>query len=332
VPDWDPCREWLRFQALRRGAAAGVALALPCEHTPRWDAERGAPYVSGVLGIVADPVSGYVRGEFGLSAFADAGKAAKAQLVEEDVVEEGTCVPFAVLAHPSLDAASVPDRPRLRSRPLAPDLSLSSASLAESLDGARSLGEPATGDDVRVLIPADVLAEYEQLCRAHEGQEVGGLLVGHIRRDVGSRDLFVHVTAQLPARHTAASATRLTFTPDTWNDLRASLALRGQGEIAVGWHHAHPVRRWCAKCPEERQRTCGLRGDFLSEDDRLLHRAIFPRAYGIALVVNDVAFAAPTFSLFGWRRGVLELRGFDVTAARPLSPDSPPLIPVATHA
>ena len=55
-----------------------------------------------------------------------------------------------------------------------------------------------------------------------------------------------------------------------------------------------------------------MRGDFLSEDDRLLHRAVFPGAWNLALVVNDVAYDDPTLSLFGWRRGLLALRGHHV--------------------
>jgi hypothetical protein len=59
-----------------------------------------------------------------------------------------------------------------------------------------------------------------------------------------------------------------------------------------------------------------MRGDFLSEDDRLLHRTIFPRAYGLALVVNDVSFSDPTHSLFGWRNGLIELRDYRVLDPR----------------
>ena len=49
---------------------------------------------------------------------------------------------------------------------------------------------------------------------------------------------------------------------------------------------------------------------FLSADDRALHRAVFPRAYSLALVVTDAGRGDPTFALFGWREGVLERRGF----------------------
>ena len=78
----------------------------------------------------------------------------------------------------------------------------------------------------------------------------------------------------------------------------------------LGWWHSHPVREWCKDCTRERQQTCALAAGFLSAHDRALHRHVFPRAYSLALVVNDVACGGPTFSLFGWRDGLLEPRGF----------------------
>jgi hypothetical protein len=122
-----------------------------------------------------------------------------------------------------------------------------------------------------------------------------------------------------------ATAQRLTFTSDTWTDFRRALELRRRDEIMLGWWHSHPVREWCRKCPIERQRDCAMRGDFLSEDDRLLHRTIFPRAWGLALVVNDVSFSDPTHSLFGWRLGVIELRDFRVLDPRETALASSPI-------
>jgi hypothetical protein len=51
----------------------------------------------------------------------------------------------------------------------------------------------------------------------------------------------------------------------------------------------------------------------LSVDDRQLHRVAFPRAYTCALVVSDVDDDNVGHALFGWRRGVLERRGFHVS-------------------
>ena len=78
----------------------------------------------------------------------------------------------------------------------------------------------------------------------------------------------------------------------------------------LGWFHSHPVREWCKKCPLEDQRRCRMAHDFFSPQDVLLHRTMFSPAFNVALVVNDVAFSDPTFSLFGWRHGLVQPRGF----------------------
>jgi hypothetical protein len=131
-------------------------------------------------------------------------------------------------------------------------------------------------DDMPVFIPDRVLAEAAALTHAAEGCETGGILIGRLHRDAALPEIFVEVTAQIPAEH------------------------------------SHPVKKWCAarECTIEKQKNCALSKDFFSEDDRAVMRAAFPRAYSIGLVVNDVACSAPTFSLFGWREGKIHPRGF----------------------
>jgi hypothetical protein len=57
-----------------------------------------------------------------------------------------------------------------------------------------------------------------------------------------------------------------------------------------------------------------------------LHRAVFPRAYSVALVISDGCEDAgrPIWRLFGWRQGMLMARGFHV-----LLPAAPPAAAVA---
>jgi len=102
---------------------------------------------------------------------------------------------------------------------------------------------------------------------------------------------------------------KLTFTSDTWTDVRAAVALRNAGELLVGWWHSHPAHAWCKACPLERQRVCQLSTGFLSTEDRALHRAMFVAAFTQALVVTQSAAGLET-KLFGWRRGALQPRGF----------------------
>ena len=66
---------------------------------------------------------------------------------------------------------------------------------------------------------------------------------------------------------------------------------------------------------------------FFSAQDRALHRAVFPRAYAVALVVNQIAEQEQTFSLFGWRQGLIQARGFHVLNGLPTLPAPTPGTP-----
>ena len=76
--------------------------------------------------------------------------------------------------------------------------------------------------------------------------------------------------------------------------------------------NTHPVTAICRHqgCSEEAQRKCPMARDYFSEHDRFLHRTMFPRSYALGLVVNDWTFAPPSASLFGYRAGLIDVRGF----------------------
>lgn len=324
--DWDPLQESVRFVALQRGIAASQALSLDCTATPIWSAERGEPYVGGIRVSARATGAAELSVDFCTNAFSSLASAAATALVTEGVLTDGEVYRFLPMAFSQSNAADAPLLlGRLRTRQLAPVLPIASGSLVSFTARATRVesGGEEPGDDCPVFIPESILAEARMLARATEARETGGLLVGHLHRDTGGSGLFLQVTAQLPARHVDASSTKLTFTSDTWTDFRAALALRRRDETMLGWWHSHPVREWCKACPEEKQRACSLRGDFLSGDDRLLHRAVFPGAWNLALVVNDVGYDDPTVSLFGWRRGVLALRGHHILGAAPAASTHP---------
>ncbi len=163
--------------------------------------------------------------------------------------------------------------------------------------------------DIEVVLPEAVLEEMCALTREAGERETGGVLLGHVCRVDGRNDVGVEVTAHVAARHTVGDAVKLTFTSDTWTDVRAAVALRNAGELLVGWWHSHPAHAWCKACPVERQRVCHLSTGFLSAEDRALHRAMFASAFTQALVVTHSAAGLET-KLFGWRRGSLQPRGF----------------------
>ncbi|MGQ0701889.1 MAG: hypothetical protein ACT4PM_02000 [Gemmatimonadales bacterium] len=299
-PDWEPAREWVRLKALERGQPPEEAFLLECAVRPRWDPDRGQPFLGG---FDAGPPNGALPEVFASGYFGELARDVTKRLVAEGVLEKGDLVRCLLLAFAEQPETTLADAPRL-GRPAPPRIRVRPGSLGDA--GA----SPAAGETMPVLIPERVLAETAELTLAEQAaRETGGILIGHLCRDGDAARLFVHVTAQIPARHTEATRAKLTFTPATWTDVQAALTLRGREEIMLGWWHSHPVREWCKECPPEKRKVCVLGRGFLSEDDRLLHRTVFPRAFSVALVVNDVE-GGPTWSLFGWNRGVIEARDF----------------------
>lgn len=300
--DWDPARELLRFSALGRGVPVESAFLLDCAVQPVWHPERGQPFLGGVE-VTAGTED--IRETVSLDYFSDAARSVTKRLVAEEKLKKGDlvrCLPVA-FTEPAHDAPAL----TRRGRPLPPRIPVRAGTLGEC---AVSESHCGTSDaELPVFVPRIVLDQATGQTEREPGRETGGILIGHLRRDGESGRLFVEVTAQIPARHTEATSSKLTFTAETWSDVQAALTLRGQEEIMVGWWHSHPVREWCKDCTPEKRAQCALAQGFLSEDDRLLHRTVFPRAYSVALVVNDVD-SGPTFSLFGWSRGRIAAREF----------------------
>jgi hypothetical protein len=318
--DWDPVQEWLRLTALRRGVVPAEALALECRIEPIWDPIRREPYLAGVRAFWNDTareaLSVTIPGEY----FQPVAQLAAARLAARGRLEAGAHLHYLAMAF-GYDGGqpAVPAAQRFKTRCGSPTISLGAGCLQEFMTRtAATLGTPVeTGDDVPVFLPEDVLRETSALARAVDATETGGILIGHVHRDTATGDLFVEVTAQVPARHVEASLIHLTFTSATWTEVRSAIDLRRRGEIMVGYWHSHPVRTWCGSCSEAEQRSCPYRADFYSPEDRHLHRAVFPRAYCIGLVVNDVAYADPSFSMFGWRHGLIAARPFLALASAP---------------
>ena len=301
--DWAPAREWVRWLALRRGVAPAEALLAEARIGAVWAADLGAPYLAGVT--VEALGAGGVPEVLPIEYFSDAAQAIAREMVGEGRLENGETFRYRPMAFAR--AEEVP--PVRHSSAKAPPIVIGTGALREVADPVVAEGDQDP-DDARVLIPAEVLEETAALTLAHAGVETGGILIGHLQRDETAAELYLEVTAQIPARHTEGSLTKLTFTPETWSDARAAIALRRRGEIQLGTWHSHPVKAMC-QCPEEKRRNgCPLGRGFFSADDRVLHRTVFSRAFNVGLVVSDIRDAPPSFALFGWRRGLIERRGF----------------------
>jgi hypothetical protein len=271
-----------------------------------FDPTRGAPYLRSVEVRINGNGGSALR--IGTDYFAAAAGRASSQLVGEEVLREGETIRYTVLAYPLPDQ-DAPPAGSIDVTLAAPALTLSASAFPEG----RRRGALGDAGDLPVVLPVSLLDETAALAIADRPRETGGILIGHLARDPGDGKLFARVTAQVPAQHAEATSTRLTFAPATWTRVAAAVQLRRRDEVMLGWWHSHPVREWCAGCAEERRRSCAFAAGFLSAHDRSLHRTVFPRAWSVALVVNDVGFGpGPTHTLFGWRAGLLVERGFDL--------------------
>lgn len=316
--DWEPAKEAALLDAMRRGIAVPGAAGSGCTIEPRWDAEAGKPYIDGITarlpGIDAEgicPMNLY---------FSGAAKILASGLVEEGTLQKGDVYHYKVAAYPVAGenpgdpaAPREDDRFAVEAIEVAPPI-LEGVSLEEAAEGATILmdarhAEPA---DMPVYLPQRVLDEAVEQTGVVEGVETGGILIGNLYRSSAGGDLGIVISAQIPATETQQGATSLTFTPDTWAAVDGALKLRGGEEIMLGWWHSHPARAWCgAECPIENRLKCSLQRSFFSDDDKLLHRTIFPKAWSMGLLVTN-ADAGMKFSLWAWRDGAVQRRSFSI--------------------
>lgn len=313
--DWGPAVESARLDAIRGGVLDPDEIWGAPALEPIWHAGAGQPWIEGFrihLGKGSAATSSAFPGAY----FRELARSASARLIEAGKLASGDRYRYIALAFHRDESDETARRTSFSAQVVAPVLELREASLRDLSSGARAVGTHDQADPP-VLLPDPLLQEVEALAREAFPSEAGGILVGHLCRDRSGAGMFLHVTAQIHARNAEADSVKLSFTSETWTDVRAALRLRRRGEIMLGWWHSHPVREWCKGCDQEKQAQCPLAGDFFSAHDRALHRTVFPRAYSIGLVANDLPSSELTFSLQGWRQGLIVPRGFLVTRSEP---------------
>jgi len=309
--DWEPALECARFGALRRFQLAAIGTDTAAEIRPVWDGKRGQPYVGAIEVALTVPGAGDVVSRVPTTYFKSVAREASAPFVQKGTLRSGEAFDYLVTAFAT--GATSAERPRARFSieevpvPLHLKLSRLSDFEAESVPCG-----PQDEQDIRVFIPQTVLDEVAALTREAGAVEVASVLIGHNHRDRATGDLFLEVTAQIPARHSLASAVKVTFTPETWTAVTGLINLRRSDEQMIGWFHSHPARHWCnAKCPPEARERCPLQRTFFSADDCDVQRTVFSRANSVALLVTNTD-AGLQHAAFAWRNGVIEQRGFHI--------------------
>jgi len=310
--DWEPAMEAVRFHALRRFPSAVIGATAAAEVRPVWHEKLGQPYVSSLEVALPVPGAGEISRPVPNRYFKALASAASGPLVEKGVLAAGEPFEYLVAAFPSPPARmAAPPRARFAVEEVSPPLPLKSSWLEDFVSRASACGDQHA-EDIPVFIAQSVLAEAEQMTRDAAGVETASVLLGHLHRDRAGGDLFLEVTEQIPARNSQATATKVSFGPETWNAVRAAQALRGENEQWVGWFHSHPAFAWCSpQCAPEARAQCPLQRSFFSADDCAVMRTVFSKAFQIALLLTHTD-AGLQHALFSWRNGVIAQRGFHI--------------------
>lgn len=313
--DFDPAREWAKFQVLCAGRADGQPVRAG-DPEPVWDSRRGAPYVR-AFSITATANGDAMACEFPLTYFAAAARSLSTYFVNKGRLKAGEIFHYHVTSRPAapLTRGGAPQKSRLAVRRKGPAFDVhEDVGLDAMMRVARPYDRPGN-DDMPVFVPQAVLDEVSRLTIDAGSLEAGGFLLGHLHRCPETGGLFLRVSEQIPAEFTQGELTKLSFSGETWTAARHTVRTRGVGEIMTGWWHCHNyLMETCKDCEKREQGACKAQADFFSQDDLFLHRTAFLTAFSIAMVASNSPCSGLTFALYGWRQGMIQRRGFYIVS------------------
>jgi hypothetical protein len=302
--DLSPARQWGLFEGFRHGGDGRREAAVE----PAWSDEHGPPLVQGLR---VRSGGGSFDGVLDITYFARCATRASAELVRKGTLTEGEKFHYRVLARPGSrgdDQVGPARRVRTSRTSRLPPCVESSVEGFLARATVAADGQP---EDHPVFIDRQVLCRIESLTRSAGSAETGGFLLGRLHRDGAGGEVFLDIDDHLPAEHTRRELTRLTLTHETWQALREELDGRRDGRRVVGWWHCHNyLHDLCGECEKAKQGDCRANAAFFSQDDVALHRRCFPAAFTVALVTADNPCLGLTRELFGWRRGLVQGRGY----------------------
>jgi proteasome lid subunit RPN8/RPN11 len=314
--DFDRAIEATFFDALRSGSFA--------EYRPPFAAARiapafasgkeGSPRAEGFRVVLPLPDGGEQEKEFTADFFDRRALRIGTDLVRDGRLPNGSTVLYQLSAYLEVEEAPARRGLRFTLEPESVEVPIRPGSLAGY--GSRDAWDEPDRHDMPVLIPRCVIDESVEEAVKAPDREVGGALLGHLRRDADTGEIFVEVTCQVPAEETTATEASVTFTPATWARVREVIEVRGDGEIFVGWVHSHPFGL-CDDCPAKPPPECVAKVLFFSDDDKFLMELSFPRPFMVGLLCArepklTAALGHAPVKLFGWRDGEVVPRGFEV--------------------
>jgi proteasome lid subunit RPN8/RPN11 len=314
--DFDQAIEATFFDGLRRG--------LFTDYTPPFtlariepafaEGKEGSPNAPGFRVVLPVPDGGEHRCEFSAEFFGRRALRIGADLVRAKRLPNNSTLLYQLSAYLESEAGRAAPGLRFTLEPESVAVPIRPGKLADY--GPREAWDSPQAEEMPVLIPRRVIDEAVEEAARAPGREVGGALLGHLRRNADTGEIFLEVTCQVPAEETTATELSVTFTAATWARVREVIEVRGEGEIFVGWIHSHPFGL-CEECPLKPPPECVAKVLFFSEDDEFLMELSFPRPFMVGLLSAreprlKAALGHAPVRLFGWRDGDIVPRGFEV--------------------
>jgi proteasome lid subunit RPN8/RPN11 len=304
------------FDALRRGVYTRYDPPLAGGWIePRFaEPDSGLPWLAGFFAVVPAPGGSACRREFAASYFRNHAIRFMTQQLRSQGITANTRILYQLAAYQETEHEESVQGTGLQVEPASVAVPLQAGSLS-ALGQAEPWDDPRP-EDLPVLIPRRVLEEAVEEARRAPEREVAGVLLGHLRRDVQTGEVFKEITALVPAEETEATTTSVTFTAATWARVRKVVEIRGEEEIFAGWVHSHPFRL-CSECPLPVPAECVSKVLFYSSDDVFLMEQTFPRPFMVGLLTAvepklERALGHLPVRLYGWRDGEVCPRGFHV--------------------
>lgn len=101
------------------------------------------------------------------------------------------------------------------------------------------IGETPSPDELKIFIDDYTFSEIDSYLSGDMNKELGGVLLGSAHKDLND-NIFILISDFIPALYTESSATRLTFTHKTWEDINLRKEKYHKDKIILGWFHSHP--------------------------------------------------------------------------------------------
>ncbi|CAN5236754.1 hypothetical protein BH10ACI1_BH10ACI1_04130 [soil metagenome] len=132
-------------------------------------------------------------------------------------------------------------------------------------------GMEEKGEHIEIVVTEEVLLATAHHVAQDMTKESGGFLLGNRYECPNTHRQYIVIDQLMKADYTEGTQVSLTFTTDSWAQLKDRLDGKYRGKSLVGWYHSHPAM-----------------GIFLSNYDVDIHKNRFANEWDVALVLDPV--------------------------------------------